>query len=84
MAVEKGRAKTMASLWQNRQDERKPRQPFRLELDVQESNAAGVYENEPTALDGVVRSTDQVILSRLCSWQFISYPILREPYLAIF
>jgi len=58
VAIEKGRAKTMASLWQNRQEEPKPRQPFKLEMDV-ESNA-GVYENAPTALDGVVRSTDQV------------------------
>jgi len=59
VAIEKGRAKTMASMWQNRQDETRPRQAFRLELDVEELNA-GVYENAPTTLDGVVRSTDQV------------------------
>jgi len=57
--IEKGRAKTMASLWQNRPEERKPRQAFKLELDMKESYA-GVYENDPTSLDGVVRSTDQV------------------------
>ena len=59
VAIEKGRAKTMASMWQNRPQETKPRQPFKLELDVNESDA-GVYENAPTTLDGVVRSTDQV------------------------
>ena len=65
-AVEKGRAKTMANLWQNRQDEPKARQPVRLELDVTESNA-GVYENAPSTLDGVVRSTDQVHTPSLIS-----------------
>ena len=59
VAIEKGRARTMASMWQNRQEEARARQPFRLELDVKESDA-GVYENAPTTLDGVVRSTDQV------------------------
>jgi len=65
VTIEKGRAKTMASLWQHRNEDAKlPRQPFKLELDVEESSA-GVYENAPTTLDGVVRSTDQV--SHLCS-----------------
>jgi len=59
VAVEKGRARSMASMWQNRQEEPKQRQPFRLDLDVEEANA-GVYENAPATLDGVVRSTDQV------------------------
>jgi len=66
VAIEKGRAKTMASMWQNRQEEPKQRQPFRLELDVEESNA-GVYENAPTTLDGVVRSTDQVYTALISS-----------------
>jgi len=57
--IEKGRAKTMASLWQNRQEEPKPRQPFKLDLEVKDSHD-GVYENAPATLDGVVRSTDQV------------------------
>ena len=59
----------MATLWQNRQDEPKPRQPFRLELDVVEEPNAGVYENAPTARDGVVRSTDQVVQLRLRDFQ---------------
>jgi len=60
LAIEKGRARTMASMWQNRQEEFRPRQPFKLDVEVKESNA-GVYENAPTTLDdGVVRSTDQV------------------------
>jgi len=59
VGIEKGRAKTMASLWQNRQEEPKQRQPFKLDLDMEDPKA-GVYENAPTTLDGVVRSTDQV------------------------
>jgi len=55
-----GRAKTMASLWQNRQEEPKQRAAA-FKLDVEESSNAGVYENDPTTLQqGVVRSTDQV------------------------
>jgi len=76
VAIEKGRAKTMASLWQNRQEEPRARQPFRLELDMKESDA-GVYENAPTTLDGVVRSTDQVPLAflrlfHLCRFMFFA------------
>jgi hypothetical protein len=59
-AVEKGRARTMVGLWQNRQTEQpKVREPFRLDMDVSTSDA-GVFENAPVALEGVVRSTDAV------------------------
>lgn len=63
VAVEKGRAKTMVNMWQNRQDEQtpsKPRQPIQLVADDSAAVGAGVYENTPVALEGIVRSTDQV------------------------
>ena len=59
----------MASPWQNSQEEAKPREPFKLELDVKESDA-GVYENAPTTFDGVVCSTDQVdnVMDQHCAF----------------
>ena len=49
----------MASPWQNSEEEAKPWELFKLELDVKESDA-GVYENAPTTFYGVVCSIDQV------------------------
>lgn len=62
VSVEKGRAKSMVNRWQNMAADTpaRPRaEPIRLEKEV-DHNAGGVYENEPVALEGVVRSTDQV------------------------
>jgi len=59
VALERGRAKNMVSMFQNRRDEH-VKQPFQIETEL---NAAtgGVYENEPDApSEGVVKNSDYV------------------------
>lgn len=55
--VEKGHAKSIANMWQNRKEEDLPakRKPFKLDLQTEEPT---VFENEPVVLEGVIRSDD--------------------------
>lgn len=56
LPIEKGRAKTMVSRWLTMPEEA-AKQPFQLDVNPHE---AGVYENEPIQLEGVVKCTAQV------------------------
>lgn len=79
IVVEKGRAKSMVGKWQNMASDTpvKPRaEPIRIEKGA-DHNASGVYESVPVALEGVVRSTDQVRDYDLIA----SYSLLGAPHL---
>lgn len=56
LPIEKGRARSMVSKWSTLPEE-SVKQPFQLNVNP---NEAGVYENNPIQLEGVVKCTAQV------------------------
>jgi len=60
LSIERGLTRSLATQWSTRQDASMTfKQPFRMELDV-DPNETAVFENEPQALTGVIRSSEPV------------------------